>query len=176
MPEHVEVGLGLDSEAFEAQLREYRQNVEDPRAMWDQAVDYMADRERRVWQTHGASQGTPWPAAGDRSRRGSRRGKGRRPRVRRSHELMVLTGALRRSLTEVKGRGGVRRRTRTALTFGTRVKTANLHQNEKRGGRMPRRPVLLLDRRDSEMLARLVERSVWGASSGAGRLRGGRPL
>lgn len=153
---------GFDDLEFREAWQQYRANATDPRELWDEAVHYLAvEKGNATWRTEGAAQGTPWPAAGARSRRGRRIGG--RGRVRRSAELMVLTGRLRRSLSAEKGTGGIRRKTRSELRFGTRVKTANLHQNGGRG-RLPKRPVLVITREDERKQIELVRQHVFGAT------------
>lgn len=174
-----------DDAAFVQALQDYRQNVADPRALWDDVTHYLVEKETRVWATHGASAGTPWPAAGARSRRGVGRTSGKkkpRRRVRRSHELLVLTGRLRRSFTSERGMGGIRRRTRNALTFGSRVKTANLmqqnqHPNKGGTGRLPQRKLLEITPADARAEVALVRAHVFGhAGQSTSRAPGGAPL
>jgi hypothetical protein len=169
--------VGFDDAEFVAALESYQRNVQDPRVMFDQVVEYLADKEKRVWQTEGRSAGTPWPAAGARSRRGKAVGskKAKKKRVRRSHELMVLTGRLRRSMTQTKGTGGIRRKTRSQLTFGTRLKVANLHQQDQHPnkGRLPQRKLLHITETDVRNEIALVRAHIVGSSAANHR---GRPL
>jgi phage gpG-like protein len=166
----IRLRVEYDDSDFRAALRDYRQRVTDPRALWDDVVAYLVDKETKVWATEGRSAGTPWPESDARSRRGvGRTSGGRRPRrrIRRSHELLVLTGRLRRSFTSERGAGGIRRRTRSQLVFGSRVKTANLHQQNQHpnAGRLPQRKVLQLTEKDVENEVKLVRAHVFGAAN-----------
>lgn len=131
--------MSFDDAAFKEALAGFRSRAADPRVVWDRVVDDFVAMERRVFATHGRSIDAPWPEAGARSRRGTARGSKRK--VRRSAELLVLTGRLRRSLITVRGAGAIRRRGRGQLVLGTRVPTAELHdQRTKQGkGRLPQR-------------------------------------
>jgi hypothetical protein len=178
MAERIVGSLHLDDEAWLKELKAFQDRVEDPRALWDPVIEYMTRREREVWATQGRSEQTPWPPAGGRSQRRTRVGKktAKRRRLRGSHELMVLTGRLRASLIVPRGAGGIRRKSRSQLVFGTRVKTANLHQNSK-GGRLPRRAVLDPTEADAKAFRELVVEYVLNDNASSGGLpQGGAPL
>ena len=151
---------------FKSALATFQQNAEDPRTLWDDVIEYMADKERQVWRTEGRSAGTPWLAAKARSRRTVTRG----GKSRRSSELMRLSSNLLVSLAKPRGRGGIRRKTRSELVYGTKNPVARLHQNGSKGGRLPARPPLTITDQDERAQVELVRRHVFAE---AGRLSGG---
>ena len=74
---------------------------------------------------------------------------------------MRLTSALMVSLAKPKGRGGIRRKTRSELIYGTRNPVARLHQQGSPGRRLPARPPLTITDADDRAQIALVRAHVF---------------
>lgn len=91
--------------------------MRDMRPLWELVSADLTAVEAERWKTKGASRGTPWAELGPRYGALKRWHFGDLP-------LLVLTGALRRALTERNAPGGVRRMTQDMFTFGTSLEYA----------------------------------------------------
>lgn len=101
------------------------------RPAFDRMVEDFERGERELFDSHGGSAGLDWsPIKADTLRRHP------------EHQApMVLSGALRDSLTRRGVRYSVRTSLADALIVGTKDPAGNLHQH-KDGSRNPKRPVL----------------------------------
>lgn len=76
---------------------------------------------------------------------------------------MRASGALYRALTAQQARGGVRRRAKTQLRFGTSIFYARFHE---KGEGLPKRPLLTVSQQLERRIARTLERFVAHGKNG----------
>lgn len=118
----------------------------DARPAWPMVLDMLQGQAQRRFTTEGRDAG--WePVAGTTVARDVR--------TNRDPRLMRTTGKLERALTADRARGGVRRRGKTQLRFGTSLPYAVFHQ-EGRG--VPKRILVEMDAMTQARAARMLER------------------
>jgi morphogenesis family protein len=122
----------------------------DARPAWPFVMSDLQRSTKRRFDTEGASAGWPRVAASTLARDA---------RGRRDPRLMRASGALEKALTADRARGGIRRRLKTQMRFGTSIFYAHFHQV---GQGVPRRVLLDMDQRQVAAAADTLERHVVG--------------
>lgn len=106
------------------------------RTLYEEIYDTLLENERAIWRRDGTGSGRKWKPL-------SRRYVLEKARSGHQKGILRRTGALERSLTN-KGDSNQRKRIDGhgfGLTFGTKLKVANLHQGGKKGSKR-HRPVM----------------------------------
>jgi hypothetical protein len=140
-------------------------SVEDLRPAWPDIADDFLEMEARQFDTQGGSGSGGWTPLSARYAR-------RKAVVAPGATILVLSGRMRRSLTQAGGEH-VRREERHELTLGTTVRSAEgapyplFHQ--KGTSRMPMRKPIELAESDRRRWTRLLHRYAVGAIASAFR-------
>jgi phage gpG-like protein len=115
-----------DAKALARRLDRWGTAIEDNRPAFELMIPRLREGEAQIFNSRGSAIGHPWPKAAE-------------PDRKLNPQLLVATGALRRSL-ESKTSESVQHATATELRFSTLVPYAPFHQHGT--SRMPARPMI----------------------------------
>lgn len=130
-------------------LQQLGHRAADPRPVFKEIADLFQRGQARQFSSGGAYFGTPWAPLAESTV--ARTG---------AHRPLHLTGALERAVAG-KGKGKLRRVTKTKVTVGTSLFYAIFHQGGTSKG-VPARPVVGISRRDGKQALTMLERHLTG--------------
>jgi phage gpG-like protein len=136
-----------NAKALAQRLNRWGDAVEDARPAFERMIPRLREGEGQIFNSQGSAIGHPWPKAAE-------------PDRKVNPQLLVATGALRRSL-EGKTSESVQHATSTELQFSTLVPYAGFHQHGT--SRMPARPMIGM----TDEIARSMRAAVQEASEAA---------
>ena len=149
-------GVGVDvsvpeAAAFSARMTHWGEALANPRPAFEQMSRKLNESQAQIFDTNGAALGHPWAQAAE-------------PERKTTSQLLVATGALRRSLTG-RTSDSVDVATSTEFRFSTRVPYAPFHQFGT--SKMPARPFIGVTANMREQVTEAV-RTYSEQSAGAG--------
>lgn len=125
--------------------------AKDPKPVLNRVADLLQRRQAANFASHGASLGG-WPPLAA-STVAKKRSAGQ------SIEPLVATGALERSLQAGRGKGKVRRVTKTRVTIGSRIFYGRFAQAGTSRGE-PKRPIVGITNVEAKLATKLIDRYI----------------
>jgi phage gpG-like protein len=154
------VNFSLEAEGkreLDIALSMYQANIHDLRGVWPDVDEYLRTALRQLFEKEGARGGPRWAKLTKAYKAWKDSNYPGRP-------ILVLTGALKESLTEEDG-DHIFEPDRLGMTLGTSVPYARYHQTGTRTMR-PRPPIRFLRKEDGVAVARLMMEYIFKSGQG----------